>query len=130
MIHGIGTDIVDIARIRRFLERHGERAAQRILAQRELEGFSAAREPAAFLAKRFAAKEAFSKAFGSGLQSPVTLHSVAVDHDDQGKPLLVYGSSLAALMRSRRLAAHLSLSDDVAFAIAFVVIECDFRNGP
>lgn len=126
MIHGIGADIVDVARIRRLLERHGERAARRILADREWEAFAATREPAQFLAKRFAAKEAFSKALGSGLRAPVALRSLAVEHDEQGKPLFSYAPLLAAHMRDRGLSAHLSLSDDAGVAFAVVVVEFAF----
>lgn len=123
MILGIGTDIVRIDRIRRLIERHGERAAARILAPSETEAFADARDPAAFLAKRFAAKEAFAKALGTGVREPVTLHGVSVAHDARGRPLLKYSGALRAMMDERGLAAHLSLSDETDVALAFVVIE-------
>lgn len=124
MIHGIGTDIVQIARLRGALERHGERFAMRILAgDDEREGFRASRDPARFLAKRFAAKEAFGKALGTGVAVPATLHAVRVGHDGLGKPLYVYDEGLTAHMRERGLSAHLSLSDEVDFVVAFALIE-------
>src|SRR5690606_14995282 len=74
MIHGIGTDLVQLRRMRAALERHGERFALRILAASEVEAWRAHRDPARFLAKRFAAKEAFGKALGTGVAVPATLH--------------------------------------------------------
>lgn len=123
MILGIGTDIVRIDRMRRLIERHGERAAARILAASELDAFAHARDPAAFLAKRFAAKEAFAKALGTGVREPVTLHGVSVAHDARGRPLLECSGALRAMIAERGLAAHLSLSDEADVALAFVVVE-------
>ncbi|ANQ84813.1 holo [Azoarcus olearius] len=123
MIHGIGTDIVHIARIRTSLERHGERFAERILAESEREAWRASRDPARFLAKRFAAKEAFGKALGTGVAVPATLHAVAVDHDALGKPLYRYGDGLRTYLDDRRLNAHLSLTDENDYVVAFAVIE-------
>ena len=123
MIHGIGTDIVRIARIRHALERHGERFAHRILAASERDAWAASADPARFLAKRFAAKEAFGKALGTGVAAPATLHAVAVGHDAAGKPEFCYGEGLAAYLGERRLGAHLSLSDEDDYVIAFAVID-------
>ena len=123
MIHGIGTDIVRIERIRKSLERHGERFALRILAASEVEAWRAHRDPARFLAKRFAAKEAFGKALGTGVAVPATLHAVAVGHDALGKPDYRYDDRLAAHMRERGLCAHLSISDEVDNVVAFALIE-------
>lgn len=123
MIHGIGTDIVHIARVRSSLERHGERFAERILAECEREAWRASRDPARFLAKRFAAKEAFGKALGTGVAAPATLHAVAVDHDERGKPLYRHQEGLAAYLAERGLRAHLSLSDEVDYVVAFALIE-------
>ena len=77
MILGIGTDIVSIARIRDTLDRHGAAFAQRILSDIELVALNDAKEPVAWLAKRWAAKEAFGKAAGSGIVSPLTLSGIA-----------------------------------------------------
>ncbi|ATE59782.1 holo-ACP synthase [Thauera sinica] len=124
MIHGIGTDIVRIERVRRAIERHGEGFALRILAQSEVQAWRASRDPVRLLAKRFAAKEAFGKALGTGVAVPATLHAVAVGHDALGKPEYRYDERLAAHMRDNHLRAHLSLSDEDDNVVAFAVIEC------
>jgi holo-[acyl-carrier protein] synthase len=123
MIYGIGTDIVHIERVRTVLARHGERFALRLLAAGELDDWRASRDPARFLAKRFAAKEAFGKAFGSGITPPVTLHAVAVAHNALGKPAFCYDDRLAAHMAERGLSAHLSLSDEQDYVVAFALME-------
>jgi holo-[acyl-carrier protein] synthase len=124
MIHGIGVDIVQIERIRDALARHGDEFALRILAASEHEEWRASRDPARFLAKRFAAKEAFAKALGTGISPPATLRALAVAHDANGKPGLVYDEHLAAHMAERDLCASLSLSDERDYVVAFAVIEC------
>ena len=131
MIAGIGTDIVAIARLLRLWQRHGERGAARLLTPAEMQEFTGKQRDAArpeqfaarFLAKRFAAKEAFAKAMGTGLRPPVTLDHVGVVHDALGKPRLAFAPPLTALMRQRGLSAHLSLSDEADYAVAFVVLE-------
>ena len=123
MIHGIGTDIVRVARIAEALARHGARFAARVLDATEMPAFEAAAHPERFLAKRFAAKEAFGKALGTGVAAPATLHAVRVGHDALGKPLFEYSPALAEYMRARGLNAHLSLSDEVDYVVAFAVIE-------
>lgn len=123
MIHGVGTDIVRVARMDEALARHGERFAWRILHEQERPAFSASRMPGRFLAKRFAAKEAFGKALGTGVAAPATLHAVRVGHDALGKPLFEYTPELEAYLRERGLAAHLSLSDETDYVVAFAVIE-------
>lgn len=123
MIAGIGTDIVAVARLGRLYERHGERALAKILSARECTEFVGVSDPARFLAKRFAAKEAFGKALGIGLAAPATMPSIGVAHDSLGRPLFEYAAALAAHLVQRRLVAHLSISDENDFAIAFVVME-------
>ncbi|MFT3757844.1 holo-ACP synthase [Thauera sp.] len=123
MIHGIGTDIAHVQRMRDALERHGERFALRILAPSEVEAWRAHRDPARFLTKRFAAKEAFGKALGTGVAVPATLHAVAVAHDALGKPGYRYDERLATHMRDKGLRAHLSISDEGDTVVAFAVIE-------
>lgn len=123
MIHGVGTDIVRVARMDEALARHGERFAWRILHEKERAAFSASRMPGRFLAKRFAAKEAFGKALGTGVAAPATLHAVRVGHDALGKPLFEYTPELEVYLRERGLAAHLSLSDETDYVVAFAVIE-------
>ena len=123
MIHGIGTDIVRIPRMAGVLARYGERFANRILAPEERAAFAARNDADRFLAKRFAAKEAFGKALGTGVAAPATLHALIIDHDRRGKPVFRYGTELAHHMEAERLTAHLSLSDEADYVVAFVVIE-------
>lgn len=125
MIAGIGTDIAAVARLGKLYERHGERALDKILASAEREDFARAKDGARFLAKRFAAKEAFGKALGIGVAHPATLPNVAITHDDRGKPVFRYAPELAAYLAERKLRAHLSISDETEYAVAFVVLECE-----
>ena len=123
MIAGIGTDIVAVARLGTLYERHGERVLDKLLALAERADFEKAKDPARFLAKRFAAKEAFGKALGIGVATPATMPSIAVVHDLAGKPAFAYAPELAQYLAERGLLAHLSISDEKEFALAFVVIE-------
>ena len=124
MILGIGTDLCDIGRIERALERFGERFAERILVGSELERFRHRRKRAAYLAKRFAAKEAFSKALGTGIRFPVNWHNVWVENERSGKPTLKFSRPLAALLKRRGIKnVYVSLTDEIGMACAFVVIE-------
>ncbi|MBI5897766.1 MAG: holo-ACP synthase [Rhodocyclales bacterium] len=123
MIFGIGTDIVAVARMTEYWRRHGERGLEKMLAPVEREACRASSDPGRFLAKRFAAKEALGKACGSGVRAPVLLPEIAVDHDELGKPAFSYGPALAAHFAERRLTAHLSISDEQDYAVAFVVLE-------
>lgn len=123
MIHGIGTDIAAVARLRSLWERHGERAVEKILAPAERGDFEAAPDKGRFLAKRFAAKEAFAKALGTGVRAPATLPAIAVIHDPAGKPAFAYEDELASLVAGQGLVAHLSISDEVDYAVAYVILE-------
>ena len=131
MIYGIGTDIVIVARIQDLIARYGERFARRVLGPDELveyqrrhgRGSHGPAYAARYLAKRFAAKEAFSKAIGLGLRGPMTLLSLQVLNDARGKPVAHARKELEPYLRERRLVAHVSLSDEVDSAVAFVVIE-------
>ncbi|WP_153108672.1 holo-ACP synthase [Propionivibrio limicola] len=123
MIVGVGTDIAAVARLEKLYARHGGRAAEKLLAPSERDDFAKAKNPARFLAKRFAAKEAFGKALGIGVSPPATLANVAVTHDALGKPIFAYAHELAEYLGERGLVAHLSISDEQEFAIAFVVME-------
>jgi len=126
MIFGVGTDVVEIERIKGALQRHGERFALRILSPPELERFKRHRLPANYLAKRFAAKEAFTKALGTGIKSPANWHGVWVRNLASGKPVLEYSDALAALLKKRGItSAHLSLSDERGVAFATVILECE-----
>lgn len=125
MIYGIGSDIVELARMQRLFERYGQRLAERVLAATEMPAWQRSKDPARFLARRFAAKEAISKALGTGLRAPVTLHAIAVGHDALGKPFFVAATAaLQAYWTQHGLGAtHLSLSDEREYIIAFAVIE-------
>ena len=124
MIYGIGTDIIEIPRIAAALDRFGERFARRILCEPELRRFSAHRKPAAYLAKRFAAKEAFTKALGTGIHAPANWHGVWVTNLRSGKPTLEFSPALRALMDVRGVSdAHVSLSDERELASATVILE-------
>lgn len=124
MIIGIGTDIVSIARIRRTLDRHGARFAQRILSDEELLALNEERDPAPWLAKRWAAKEAFGKAAGVGIRAPLALSGIAVRHNAAGRPEFQLSEKIAAYLRALAVErALLSISDERDFAVAFVVLE-------
>jgi len=124
VILGTGTDLIDVRRIERALARFGHRFAQRVLVDREYQRFCAHAKPVHYLAKRFAAKEAFSKAMGTGIHFPVNWHNVSVANERSGKPYLEFSEPLAALLRQRGIShAHLSLSDEVEMACAFVILE-------
>jgi holo-[acyl-carrier protein] synthase len=146
MITGIGTDIIATARLLRFLERHGRAAVEKILSEEEMRIFSdrfgdvisteesatrgvksgnfcRLRAAAVFLAKRFAAKEAFATAFGTGLRGSLTLSAITVRNDAMGRPFFTYAPGLAEWVEEKRVTAHLSLSDERDYALAFVVLE-------
>ncbi len=124
MIFGIGTDIVEVARIEASIAQFGDDFAKRILADDEFSMYLQSKIKARFLAKRFAAKEAFSKALGTGLRDPATFQNIAVAHDDLGKPILVLASELQDFLQSRQITKmHISISDERNLATAFVVLE-------
>jgi holo-[acyl-carrier protein] synthase len=128
MIYGIGTDIVQMKRIEAALDRHGDRFAEKILHPDELEIFQSRRSLSLprgtrFLATRFAAKEAFSKAIGTGIQSPMSWHAMQVFSGATGQPSIVTNGILQTWMRENHLIARVSLSDEVAYALAFVIVE-------
>lgn len=123
MIYGIGTDIVAVTRLRGMWERHGDKALEKLLAPQEMTEFAKAADKGRFLAKRFAAKEAFSKALGTGVRPPATLPAIVVIHDDLGKPVLDFAPKLGALLQEKNLKAHLSISDEVDYAVAYVILE-------
>ena len=125
MIRGMGTDMVEIARIGRAMERHGERFALRILCAAEYRAFVTRGRSAAWLAKRFAAKEAASKALGTGIGS-VSWHDIEIANDERGAPrLALHGGGARRMAEIGASHAWLSLSDEAGFALAFVVLEAD-----
>ena len=124
MIIGIGTDIVAIPRIATAMARRGEAFAEHVLAPAEWPEFQICRDQPRFVAKRFAVKEAFAKAVGTGMRAPVAFDAIWVEHDALGKPLLRYSPQIAAWLAPRgRLLAHLSLSDEKETVVAFVILE-------
>jgi holo-[acyl-carrier protein] synthase len=124
MIYGIGTDIVEVDRIQASLDQFGDAFAQRILADSEMPSYLESKIKARFLAKRFAAKEAFSKALGTGIRGEVSFQNIAVTHDDLGKPLLDLSPVLLQLFAEKNIVqSHVSISDEKNLAVAFVVLE-------
>jgi holo-[acyl-carrier protein] synthase len=126
MIYGVGTDLIELRRVERVLSRYGERFARRILCEPELKRFRSHRQPVAYLAKRFAAKEAFSKALGTGIHAPANWHGVWVVNLKSGKPVLEFSPSLRAFLKARNIRhSHLSLTDEKEIASATVILECE-----
>ncbi|MCC2973574.1 holo-ACP synthase [Massilia sp. IC2-476] len=130
MIYGIGTDIVQISRIEAALARSGPRFAEKILGPQELEKYHArsAKNPVRglrFLATRFSAKEAFSKAIGLGMRMPMTWRSAQMLNAPGGKPVIVCSGGLEEFMRANGLSAQVSISDEADYAVAFVIVTKD-----
>lgn len=124
MIVGIGSDIARVGRFEQAMARHGLRFAQRILGPTEQQVLATHPQPAAYLAKRFAAKEAFVKALGSGLRHGMQWRDIQVFNDDLGKPYLHLDGLAKVHTRQREInAMHVSLSDEADYALAFVILE-------
>lgn len=128
MIYGIGTDLCEVARIAQAVERHSERFAERILGSTELEIYHRRSEKVLsrglrFLATRFAAKEAFSKAIGLGMTMPMMWQHCEILKRSSGEPYIVLHGQLRDWCEQRKLYAHVSVSDEAAYAVAFVVAE-------
>ena len=123
MIFGIGTDIVRISRIQQALDRYGERFARRILVGQELADFQRTLHPARFLARRFAAKEAVVKAYGTGFTQGMTFQDIVVGHDAAGKPLLLLSGRALELQQEMGIGEKfISISDEQEYAVAFVTL--------
>lgn len=124
MIIGLGTDIAEIERIEKVLGRSGDALAKRLLTPQELTAFAEHKQPARFLAKRFAAKEAAVKALGTGIAQGVSFQHFTITHDELGKPLLQV-SGVAKEIANRRGICHwhLSISDEKHYAMATVIAE-------
>ena len=124
MIFGVGTDIVELARVQATFDRFGERFVRRILMEEELQLFRRSKQPVRFLAMRFAGKEATVKAMGTGFAHGVWLRDVGILNNDWGRPLVTWSE------RGRRVCdrlgigdGHVSLSDDGGLVLAFAVVE-------
>ncbi len=129
MIHGVGTDIVEVERMAERLERMGERWASRILTESELLVYRSIKTKAHFLAKRYAAKEAAVKAMGVAFRDGISLRHLDVKNDESGKPYLVFSGRALELKNELKVGdCHLSLSDEKAYAVAFVVAERQLDN--
>ena len=128
MIYGIGNDVVEVARVGEVFRRHGERFLERILGEEErrIHAARAARSGArgiAFLATRFAAKEAVAKALGLGMRYPMTWRSVEIVPARSGRPQALVHGDLALLVAERRLRLHVSVSDLESLAFATAIAE-------
>jgi len=124
MIVGLGIDIVKVERVAAVLERYGTRFARRVLAPGEFARFDETTNPVRYLALRFAAKEATSKALGTGFRQGVSLRQIEVWHNAAGKPHLQLHGTAAALAAAQGVAGmHLSLTDEQEYAAAVVVFE-------
>ena len=128
MIYGIGTDLCDIRRITATVGRRGDRFAERVLGPGELAVFHARRARAEgrglrFLASRFSAKEAFSKAIGLGIRSPMTWRDCQILNEPSGKPCVRLSGELAQWFEARGLVAHVTVTDEADYAASFVVVE-------
>ena len=124
MIYGIGIDVVEPHRIARLLDKFGERFARRVLTAREWPGFKKTPNPVLFVANRFSAKEAFSKAMGTGFRYPVTLQCISIVQNRLGKPGLEFHPNLQALMNEIGITGHhVTISDERSLACACVVLE-------
>lgn len=128
MIYGIGTDIIQISRIEAALARNGERFAEKILGPEELEKYRHRKAKVQargirFLATRFAAKEAFSKAIGLGMHMPMSWRAMQTLNASNGKPIIVASGALKEFMAKHGLVAQVSITDEADYAVAFVIVE-------
>ena len=123
-IVGLGTDIAEIERVEKALVRSGDSFAQRILTEQELERFHSMKQQARFLAKRFAAKEAASKALGTGIAQGVTFHDFSITNDQYGAPYLSLSGKASEIAKMKQVEhIHLSISDERHYAVATVIYE-------
>jgi holo-[acyl-carrier-protein] synthase len=128
LIYGIGTDICDIRRIAKALERHGDRFAEKILTPAEMQTFKQrsgrfTNRGIRFLATRFSVKEAFSKAIGMGMRMPMWWTRVEVAKLSSGQPIIELHGELKVWFEQMGLSAHVSLSDESDYATSFVIVE-------
>lgn len=128
MIYGIGTDIIQISRVEAAVARHGDRFAEKVLGPQELEKYHRrkAKVPVRglrFLATRFAAKEAFSKAIGLGMRMPMTWRAMQTLNAPSGKPVVVASGALQEFMEQNGLSAQVTITDEADYAVAFVIVE-------
>ena len=128
MIYGIGTDICDLRRIAATFERQGERFARKVLSDAEFAVWKTRSERwpqrgLSYLATRFSAKEAFSKAIGLGMRMPMTWRSCEIANLRSGKPVIVLHGELKDWFEAKGLTAHVTVTDETEYAASFVVVE-------
>ena len=123
MIFGIGADIVSIPRIQAMLDKRGEKVVKKILSETEIISFKKSANPAAFLAKRFAAKEATAKALGTGFRDGLNLSHISVQNNQLGRPELIFEHRANELLSELKVGrSFISLSDEENYAIAYVTL--------
>ena len=135
MIYGIGTDICDVRRIRESLSRHGERFAEKVLSEAELATWRSRSERwpergVRYLATRFSAKEAFSKAIGMGMRMPMTWRDCEIAKLPSGQPVIRLHRGLKDWFEGQGLSAHVSVTDETDYAASFVVVERTGTHAP
>jgi holo-[acyl-carrier protein] synthase len=124
MIYGIGTDLVNIDRVKKILSKNRDGFVKRVLSEHEQALFANKADSAAYCAKRFAAKEAFAKALGTGIGRVVSFQDLTVRNNENGKPHFIPSEKLRQFLVEKKIKrAHLSISDESQNAIAFVVLE-------
>ena len=124
MIYGIGTDVVEVSRIAEALNKFGDNFAKKILSEEEFLIFQKNKIKENFLAKRFAAKEAFAKAMGTGFRGEVNIKSIIITNDELGRPDFKLKNNISLLMKEKKIrCCHLSISDEKNIAVAFVILE-------
>lgn len=126
MIYGVGTDIINIDRVANILLKNRDGFVQRVLSEHEQALFANKSDSASYCAKRFAAKEAFAKALGTGIGKIVSFQDLTIRNNEQGKPYFIASEKLRLYLVNKGIKqAHLSLSDDKFNAVSFVVLETE-----
>lgn len=123
MIHGIGTDIVKIQRIRDAIAQYGEKFLQRCFTAAEIERSQTKNDPAAAFARLYAAKEALLKALGTGMREGLSWHDLQVSWSKYGAPQVQLGAGVQHYLDVKNIITHLSMSDDGEYATAYAIIE-------
>ena len=124
MIYGVGTDLVDIERVKKILSKNRDGFIKRVLSEHEQALFANKAESAAYCAKRFAAKEAFAKALGTGIGKTVSFQDLTIRNNENGKPHFIPSEKLRLYLLEKGInQAHLSISDESQNAVAFVILE-------
>ena len=125
-IYGIGTDIVNIKRFEKSLKKNGNNFKKRIFSKKEIIYCEGKKNPISFYAKRFAAKEALSKALGTGIRKGINFKDIEILNDNLGKPSIFLKGNTAKFLnkkiKSKKYSIHLSLTDDLPWAQATVII--------